>query len=53
MMWAAVLGSAWFCVPSLWLDLALIAIACGVTIYLLRLPTCDSAKNDDARSRDP
>lgn len=39
-MWAAILGSAWLCVPSLALDIVLIAIAAGVTIYLLWLPVC-------------
>lgn len=41
MLWASVLGSAFFCVPSLALDLLLIAIAAAVTRYLLRLPTND------------
>lgn len=41
-LWASVLLSATFFVPHLIVDVALIAIAVGVSVYILRLPTCSA-----------
>jgi uncharacterized membrane protein YbaN (DUF454 family) len=39
MMWSSLAFAAWRYDPW-WLRLLLLAIGCGVSIYLLRLPTC-------------
>jgi uncharacterized membrane protein YbaN (DUF454 family) len=39
-LWASVAASAALFVPLLLVDLLLIAIAAGVTLYIMRLPTC-------------
>ena len=39
MMWVMILISAWFFVGSLFVRVAIICIAIGVTVYLVRLPT--------------
>jgi len=41
MMWSSIGYAAWR-YPQWWLKAALLAVALGVTIYLLRLPTCVS-----------
>ncbi len=43
-LWMSVLASAYFFVPLLAVDLLLIAIAASVSVYLLRLPTCELRK---------
>ena len=40
MLWSAIGVGAVFVAPVWWSRLLLIAIAAGVTMYLLRLPTC-------------
>jgi len=39
-LWLSTLASAYFFVPLLAVDLLLITIAAAVSVYLLRLPTC-------------
>ncbi len=39
MMWVMILVSAWFFVSSLFVRVAMICVAVGVTVYLVRLPT--------------
>lgn len=46
MMWSSIGYAAWR-TPQLWLKFVLILIALGVTIYLLRLPTCVSPAATD------
>jgi uncharacterized membrane protein YbaN (DUF454 family) len=46
MMWSSIGYAAWR-YPQLWLKALLILIALGVTIYLLRLPTCVSPAATD------
>jgi uncharacterized membrane protein YbaN (DUF454 family) len=41
MMWAMILISAWFFVSSLFIRVAMICVAIGVTVYLVRLPTLE------------
>jgi uncharacterized membrane protein YbaN (DUF454 family) len=41
MMWIMILISAWFFVSSLFIRVAIICVAIGVTIYLVRLPTLE------------
>ena len=43
MLWSAIGVGAVFVAPAWWSRLLLIAIASGVTVYLLRLPTCPTA----------
>ncbi len=38
-LWLAIASTVWFIAPMPWARVVLIAIATGVTIYLLRLPT--------------
>ena len=38
-LWASIIASAIFFVPFLIADMAMILVAVGVTVYLLRLPT--------------
>ena len=38
-LWASIAFSIWFVSGKLWLTLLLLAIATGVSIHLLRLPT--------------
>jgi uncharacterized membrane protein YbaN (DUF454 family) len=45
-LWASVLLSAFLVVPILAADVAMIAVAAAVSVYLLRLPT--AAKGDEA-----
>lgn len=52
-LWASILGSAWFCVPSPWLDGLLVAIAAGVTVYLLKLPTRPAEPAEPAEPTEP
>lgn len=40
LLWLAIVGAAGFVVPMLWSRLLLVGIATGVTLFLLRLPTC-------------
>ena len=44
MMWSSMGYAAWR-YPALWLCLLLLAIGAGVSIYLLRLPTCVPARD--------
>ena len=46
MMWSSIGYAAWR-YPQLWLKVLLVLIALGVTIYLLRLPTCVSPAATD------
>ncbi|HSK46984.1 MAG TPA: YbaN family protein [Coriobacteriia bacterium] len=41
-LWISVLASTTFFVPVLLADLLLVATAAGISVYLLRLPTCRS-----------
>ena len=41
MMWAMILISAWFFVNNLFVRVAIICVAIGVTVYLVRLPTLE------------
>jgi hypothetical protein len=41
MMWVMILISAWFFVSSLFVRVAIICVAIGVTVYLVRLPTLE------------
>jgi uncharacterized membrane protein YbaN (DUF454 family) len=41
MMWAMILISAWFFVSNLFVRVAMIGVAVGVTVYLVRLPTLE------------
>ena len=41
MMWAMILISAWFFVSNLFVRVAMIGVAMGVTVYLVRLPTLE------------
>ncbi len=41
MMWAMILISAWFFVSNLFVRVAIICVAIGVTVYLVRLPTLE------------
>jgi uncharacterized membrane protein YbaN (DUF454 family) len=41
MMWVMILISAWFFVSSLFVRVAMICVAIGVTVYLVRLPTLE------------
>lgn len=41
MMWLMILISAWFFVSSLFVRVAIICVAIGVTVYLVRLPTLE------------
>ena len=41
MMWAMILISAWFFVSNLFVRVAMIGVAIGVTVYLVRLPTLE------------
>jgi len=41
MMWAMILISAWFFVSNLFIRVAIICVAIGVTVYLARLPTLE------------
>ena len=41
MMWAMILVSAWFFVSNLFVRVAMIGVAMGVTVYLVRLPTLE------------
>ena len=38
LLWSAIPVSVLFFIPQLWLDILLIAIGLGVTVYLVRLP---------------
>ncbi len=42
MIWLSIGFSAWFVVPMLWLKCGLLAIACGVSVYILRQPTLEA-----------
>jgi hypothetical protein len=42
MMWAMILVSAWFFVSNLFVRVAMIGVAIGVTVYLVRLPTLEN-----------
>ncbi len=42
MLWLSILASVIFWVPYPWLDILLILVASGTTVYLLRLPTSDA-----------
>jgi hypothetical protein len=44
MMWVMILISAWSFVDSLFVRVAIICVAIGVTVYLVRLPTLASAR---------
>ena len=39
-LWASIGFSIWFVSGKLWVTLILLAIAAGVSIHLIRLPTC-------------
>ncbi len=41
MMWASIIISAWFFVSNLFVRVAMIGVAIGVTVYLVRLPTME------------
>ena len=41
MMWAMIFISAWFFVSNLFVRVAIICVAIGVTVYLVRLPTLE------------
>jgi uncharacterized membrane protein YbaN (DUF454 family) len=41
MMWVMILVSAWFFVSNLFVRVAIICVAIGVTVYLVRLPTLE------------
>ena len=41
MMWAMILISAWFFVSNLFVRVAIICVAIGVTVYLVSLPTLE------------
>ena len=41
MMWAMILISAWFFVSNLFVRVAIICVAIGVTVYLIKLPTLE------------
>jgi hypothetical protein len=41
MMWVMILVSAWFFVSNLVVRVAIICVAIGVTVYLVRLPTLE------------
>jgi len=41
MIWLSIGFSAWFVVPILWVKGLLLAIACGVSVYILRQPTLE------------
>jgi uncharacterized membrane protein YbaN (DUF454 family) len=41
-LWASVIVSTWLFVRFVVADIIIVAIAGAVTIYILRLPTCDS-----------
>jgi len=45
MVWVSVPASAFLFVPVVWVRVVLMAIAAGVTLYLLRLPTIPPAEN--------
>src|SRR5688572_1587326 len=47
-LWASIGFSIWFVSGKFWLTLILLAIAAGVTIHLLRLPTYRPADNFSA-----
>jgi uncharacterized membrane protein YbaN (DUF454 family) len=38
-VWAGILFSAYFFVPVLWGQIAMVAVAIGVTVHLLKLKT--------------
>lgn len=40
-LWIAMIIGAGFVVPILWARLLLVGIGVGVTVFLLRLPTCE------------
>lgn len=41
-LWASVLASAYFFVPLFIVDLLMVAVAAAVSVYILRLPTCEA-----------
>jgi uncharacterized membrane protein YbaN (DUF454 family) len=41
MMWAMILISAWFFVSNFFVRVAIICVAIGVTVYLIKLPTLE------------
>lgn len=47
LLWTTISLSAWLFAPVLLLKLALLFVAAGVTIYLLRLPTRNEDQNED------
>ncbi len=47
-LWASVLLSVLVFVPLLAADVAIVAIALAVTVYILRLPTCPGNVADDS-----
>ena len=53
LLWASILVSAWLCRASAWIDVALVAVAVGVTVYLLRLPTNRGEPPPDRAPEEP
>jgi len=41
LMWTSIIISAWFFVSNLFVRVAMIGVAIGVTVYLVRLPTLE------------
>jgi len=41
LMWATIIISAWFFVSNFFVRVAIIGVAVGVTVYLVRLPTLE------------
>jgi uncharacterized membrane protein YbaN (DUF454 family) len=49
MMWVMIFFSAWFFVDSLYVRIAIICVAIGVTVYLIRLPTRGELGSTESR----